>query len=183
VSQPPSSSFSQLAARSSGYYLDVYGASTNEYAGIDVWYDNCDANQQFTYPDQNGQVAEIVSENSSMCLTTDGTAGDTLYQYPCQNAAGQMWQAEVWTDSWDYRGQTMVTFLNPSSGLVIDIYDNSYDAGATVDAWYPNQQTNQAFVLPVDQWSAASGPRGRAANGRLGFPVHERWARRWRGWR
>jgi hypothetical protein len=140
-------SWQELYAVSSNYSLDVVGASTSAFGQIDVWYDNGNANQQFSYPDQDGQVAQIINQNSGMCITTDGGAGDALFQLPCQNGANQQWKAEVWTAWWN-PGKTMVTFLNPWSGLVMEIYGNSYSPGATVDAWYPNGGLNQSFMLP-----------------------------------
>jgi hypothetical protein len=148
-------SWQQLIAVSSLYNLDVNGASTSAYAPIDVWYNTGGANQQFSYPDQNGQVAQIINENSGMCITTDGVAGDGLFQLPCQNAGNQQWEAETWTAWWN-PGKTMVTFLNPWSGLVMDIYDDSYSPGATVDAWYPNGGLNQSFLLPGCSGAACS---------------------------
>jgi serine/threonine protein kinase len=143
ASKKPSTGYGHLRVLSSGYYLDVFEANITAYAQLDVWYDNGDANQLFTYPNQNGEVGEIVGKNSGMCVTTDGKAGDTLYQYPCRKHRGEMWKAEIWTSS----GKKLVTFLNPHSGLVMDILYNSYSVGASVDAWYPNHQQNQAFIM------------------------------------
>jgi len=140
-------SYNQLTSTSSWYSLDVSGASTSLFAPIDVWYDNGNANQQFTYPENSGQVAEIRNQNSGMCVSTDGTAGDTLFQLPCENAADQEWLAEPWTAWWN-PGKTMVTFLNPWSGLVMDVYGDSYSPGASVDAWYPDGGLNQSWTLP-----------------------------------
>jgi hypothetical protein len=82
-----------------------------------------------------------------MCITTDGHQGDTLFQSPCRNRAGQEWKAKIWTDSL-YPGRSMVTFLNPWSGLVMDIYQNGTSPGTPVDGWLPNGGLNQSFVLP-----------------------------------
>lgn len=132
---------------SSWYSLDVAGAAIAPFAGIDVWYDNGNDNQKWSYPSSDGQVGQILAKNSQMCVTTDGGAGDPLFQYPCQNAPNQQWKAELWTAWWN-PGKSMVTFLNPWSGLVMEVYQNSYSPGATVDAWYPNGGLNQSWGLP-----------------------------------
>ena len=141
------STYDSLSSASSLYSLDVAGASTSIGASIDVWYANGNANQDFTYPSANGQVAQIENQNSQMCVTTDGVAGDTLYQFPCVGAASQQWEAETWTAWWS-PGSTQVTYLNPASGLVMEIYGDSYSPGASVDAWYPNGGLNQSWILP-----------------------------------
>ena len=141
-------SYNGLTSTSNWYSLDVSGASTSLFAPIDVWYYNGNANQQFTYPENNGQVAEIEAQNSGMCITTDGTAGDVLFQAPCFNGVAQQWEAETWTAWWN-PGKTMVTFLNPWSGLVMDVENNSYSPGASVDGWYPNGGLNQSWTLPA----------------------------------
>jgi hypothetical protein len=138
--------YRQLNVLSSGYSLDVVGASTSPFAQIDVWYNNGNANQWFSFPQGNGQVGEIQNQNSGMCITTDDVPGDALYQFPCENGADQQWEAETSTVWWD-PDQVQYTFLNPASGLVMDVYGNSYSPGATVDAWYPNGGYNQDFTL------------------------------------
>lgn len=139
--------YSNLPAVSDSLQLDVVGASTAPFAQIDVWFANSGDNQQWSYPSSNGAVGQIASKSSGMCITTDGGAGDTLFQYPCQNAANQQWTAEIWTAWWN-PGGTMVTFLNQWSGLVMEVYGDSRWAGAAVDAWYPNGGLNQSWIVP-----------------------------------
>ena len=37
---------------------------------------------------------EIVNLNSNQCLTTDGVAGDNVYQVPCEGLLGQEWYTD-----------------------------------------------------------------------------------------
>lgn len=141
------SSFQSLTSTSSWYSLDVQGDSTSIGASIDVWYANGDSNQNFTFPGADGEVGQIENQNSQMCITTDGVAGDTLYQFPCVGAASQQWEAETWS-TWYASGDTLVTYLNPASGLVMEIYGDSYSPGALVDAWYPDNGLNQSWQIP-----------------------------------
>ena len=141
------STYGTLLALSDSYNLDVDNAATNANAWLDVWYQNNNSNQNFLYPSSNGQVAEIEAQNSQMCVTTDGVAGDAVSQQPCTGSAGQEWEAEAWTIWW-LPGSLLVTFENPASGLVLEIYGNSSSVGATIDAWYPNGGYNQSWIIP-----------------------------------
>src|SRR6185437_7118723 len=104
------------------------------------------SNQNFEYPSSNGQVSEIVAQKSGMCVTTDGVAGDAVSQQPCTGSAGQEWEAETWT-TWWLPGSLLMTFQNPASGLVLEIYGDSYSPGATIDAWYPDGGYNQSWII------------------------------------
>ena len=42
-------------------------------------------------------------------------------------------------------GNQAVSIYNPAFNLVVDVYGNSYSAGAPIDAWPANGQFNQAF--------------------------------------
>ena len=137
--------YSQLTILSSGYSLDVQGDSRAIGAPIDVWYENSGGNQQWLFPATDGQVGEISSEDSQMCITTDGVAGDALYQFPCVGAATQQWQVSR-TTTWWSDGGPIFTFENPATGLVMDVYGDSYSPGAEVDAWYPNGNANQSWA-------------------------------------
>ena len=139
-------SYQGLTSTSSFYSLDVQGDSTSIGASIDVWYANGQSNQKFTFPDSDGQVGQIQNQNSDMCVTTDGVPGDTLYQFPCVGAASQQWKAETWSILYT-SNDTLVTYLNPATGLVMDIYGDSYSPGAAVDAWYPNSGLNQGWMI------------------------------------
>lgn len=140
-------SYGGLTVLSSGYSLDVYGGSTSDDGTFDTWYGTGNSNQQFLYPSNNGQVAEIEAQNSGLCITTDGTAGDAVFQLPCDNDVLQEWEAETST-AWWLPGSLLVTFQNPATGLVLDVLNDSYSAGAEVDAWYPNGGYNQDWVIP-----------------------------------
>jgi hypothetical protein len=141
------SSYQGLEVLSSSYSLDVGGASTADDAWLDVWYNNGNANQEFTYPQSDGEVAQIENQNSQMCITTDGVAGDAVYQLPCDNDVLQQWEAETSTVWW-LPGSLLVTFQNPTTGLVLEVYNDSYSPGATVDAWYANDGLNQYWIIP-----------------------------------
>jgi Ricin-type beta-trefoil lectin domain-like len=46
-------------------------------------------------PTGTGNTYEIVNVNSNMCLTTDGVAGDQVYQEPCTDSPDQLWDTNM----------------------------------------------------------------------------------------
>jgi hypothetical protein len=124
--------------------LDVSGGSTRPGAEIIQWAAHSGANQRWNFVDMGDGTQEIVNQNSNMCLTTDGRAGDTVYQWYCSGAPGQRWKGDIprsWTTK---RGGTL---RNPWSGLALDVYGASPWPGAKIDAWYPNDASNQDFYF------------------------------------
>ncbi|MCL2394393.1 MAG: RICIN domain-containing protein [Acidimicrobiaceae bacterium] len=136
-------SYTTLNAASTFMAIDVNGASTAPGAGVIQWYDNGGANQHWSLPG-GGSTGMIQNQNSGMCLDTDGIAGDQLFQMPCEsNNPLEQWSV---TENWTAFGDAVV-LGNSYSGLWVDVYGNSYSAGAAIDAWYPNGQPNQTFML------------------------------------
>jgi len=124
-----------------GLLLDVPGASHAPYTGIIQWYANGGLNQQWTFISLGGTLYKIINNNSGECITTDGRAGDDVYQLPCDGSAGQQWYTNLspWTVyAW--------TIWNPSSNLYMDVKGASPWAGAHIDTWYFNGGSNQYFV-------------------------------------
>ncbi|HUN32233.1 MAG TPA: RICIN domain-containing protein [Trebonia sp.] len=124
-----------------GLLLDVSGASTQPGAPVIDWYADGGANQEWTFlPDGGTNTYEIINANSGQCLTTDGVAGDQLYQLPCAGGPIQQWQTAITP------GQEGVgTIRNVSSGLYVDVSGDSPWPGAAIDTWYYNGQDNQYF--------------------------------------
>jgi hypothetical protein len=119
--------------------LDVAGGSTANGAGVIQWYGSFAANQRWNVVDQGDGTESIVNQNSGKCLTTDGVAGDQLYQFTCVGAATQKWQAQL-----NY-GRTGGYIYNPSTKLSADINGGSPWAGAKVIGWYDTGAQNQEF--------------------------------------
>ncbi|TWP37294.1 RICIN domain-containing protein [Leekyejoonella antrihumi] len=121
--------------------LDVSGASTAPGAPVIDWWSNGGANQAWSFIDAGGGSYEIVNQNSGQCLTTDGVAGDQLYQYPCWGGWSQLWNTGL--NPGDLGA--VATMSNPETGLDVDVDGNSPWPGAAIDAWYPNGGANQSF--------------------------------------
>lgn len=134
-------SYTTLNAASTFMAIDVSGASTAPGAPVIQWYDDGGANQHWSVPGA-GATGEVVNQNSGMCLTTDGRAGDQLFQWYCSSTNSyQQWYVE---EAWTLWGNE-VDLYNPGSGLWVDVYGDSYWAGASIDAWYANGGNNQSF--------------------------------------
>jgi Ricin-type beta-trefoil lectin domain-like len=122
--------------------LDVSGASTAPGAPVIDWYSDGGANQVWTFSSVGGaNTYEIINQNSNQCLTTDGVAGDQLYQLPCSGSQEQQWKTNLPAEGAfkDYSIQ------NVYSGLYVDVSGDSPWPGSAIDAWYGNGQPNQMF--------------------------------------
>lgn len=124
-----------------GLLLDVSGGSTSPGGGVIQWYANGGANQAWTFESFGGNTYEIVNDNSGMCLSTDGVAGDELYQMPCVGASFELWQTGLNPSS-----VSAYPIYNAWSGLYVDVSGASPWAGASIDGWYWNGGSNQYFA-------------------------------------
>jgi hypothetical protein len=135
-------SYGTLTAYSSGLNLDVSGASTAPGGVVIQSYANGGADQNWSVPAVY-TTGRIRNQNSGMCLTTDGVAGDQLYQKPCLRRLARYQRWHVYLAAF---AANTVTFYNPAFGLAVDVYENSTQAGAPIDAWPLNGQMNQFFT-------------------------------------
>jgi hypothetical protein len=133
-----------LSPTSSGnaLMLDVSGGSTAWGAPVVQWWFNGGANQRWNINRVADGNSQIINVNSGQCLTTDLTAGDGLYQFPCVTGAV--------TQEWNIHGMTTNDSIgrqitNPYSGLRVDVYGGSRAPGATIDAWYDNGGGDNQF--------------------------------------
>lgn len=124
-----------------GLLLDVNGGSTSPGTGVIDWYANGGANQVWTFIPFGNNVYEIQNENSGQCLTTDGVAGDQVYQLQCAGGTDQLWQTGLnpsTASAW--------TIDDPYTGLYLDVNSDSPWAGTSIDTWYYNGGANQYFA-------------------------------------
>jgi Ricin-type beta-trefoil lectin domain-like len=130
-----------IVATSDWLNIAVADASTQPGAPIIQWWATGGAEQQWHVPadDTDGP---IINKNSGMCITTDLYAGHTLFQAPCNNPVTQLWHASGTLG--------IVSYTNPASGLVLDVYGYNMWAGGVIDGWYSNNAPNQHF------WSSTS---------------------------
>ncbi len=138
--------YGELAAASSFYTLDVQGGGTANGTQVEVWYWTGNRNQRWDFPTDENESGFIYATGADKCLTTDGVPGHILYIFQCTNSPYQQWRVNYM--SWDIAHRT-VTFTNVATGLVMDVYNNSYAPGAKVTAWYPNGGLNQQWRLAI----------------------------------
>ena len=123
-----------------GLLLDVNGASQSPGAGVIDWYADGGQNQAWTFIPFGNNVYEIQNVNSGQCLTTDGVAGDGVYQLQCTGSLPQKWSTPITPSA-----VGAYTIKSAWTGLYLDVNGNSSWPGATVDTWYYNGQSNQYF--------------------------------------
>ena len=131
-----------------GMNVAIPESSTSAGAGAIQWYSDGGSEQNW-YLDQvydpNGNYLGdfLRNQNSNLCLQTDGFAGDTVYQEPCNPANGLMvWMPHVVEGGY----YTYTTYTNEATGLNLEVSGDSYGEGANIDAWYPNGGDNQEFL-------------------------------------
>jgi hypothetical protein len=122
-------------------FLDVSGASKSWGAQVTQWYLNGGANQKWNIQNLADGNKSFVNANSGQCLTTDGIAGDGVYQFPCVGAKSQEWNTNLPPNS----PGTRYAIQSALSGLYLDVNSASTDAGAVIDTWYWNGGDNQYF--------------------------------------
>ena len=131
--------------------LDVSDASTSPGAPVITYWDKfgfSDANQYWTVYFESGDQYLIVNQNSGQCLTSDGVAGDQVYQWPCVGSPYQEWTRSSYDVSDPVAGNPGAladAWQNLASGLVLDVYGDSPWPSAAVDTWYWNGGANQIF--------------------------------------
>ncbi len=125
-----------------GLLLDVSGGSTQPGAPVIDWFANGGANQEWTFYSYGGNnTYEIVNVNSGMCLTTDGVAGDQVFQMPCNGSSTQQWATGLNPSS-----VNAYTIRNIYSNLYLDVSGGSSWWGASIDTWPYNGGSNQYFA-------------------------------------
>jgi len=141
-----------IAAATTYMAMSVADASSDNYHRVVQWY-NTGGDEQKWYFDgvtdatTNTYVGFMLrNKNSGKCLATDGAAGDTLFQLPCNPYIYGI----IWNNKVDYNVNNIPLYwryTNRDTGLKLDVSGNSYSAGANLDLWYDNSQGNQAFLL------------------------------------
>ncbi len=121
-------------------FVDVSGASQSWGAPVIQWSLNGGANQKWDFQHLADGNQEIINANSGQCLTTDGVAGDGVYQFPCVGALSQEWSTDL-----HIADGNVYPIRSASSGLYLDVYGGSSSEGAVIDTWYWNGGANQYF--------------------------------------
>jgi len=156
LAAPPSDAnaagFSNLNAFHSGYNVAVREGSTSAGAQIIQWPADGGTEQEWQLLGGDVDYSYLFENlNSGLCITTDGTPGDTLTQQPCDSGhSGEEWERsdQVW-GAWGFGAWGVAQQLyNAPYGLCMDVYGDSTDPGAVLDAWSCKgiNGTNQLFT-------------------------------------
>jgi hypothetical protein len=123
--------------------LDVSNAATYPGAPVIQWYGNFGTNQRWNIQDVSGTpYEEIVNQNSGQCLTTDGTPGHWLYQWPCSAHPG--WQ-QLWKSSLSQGPFATWAGVQSADGQYLDVEGNSGQAGAHLITWMADNTNGEYF--------------------------------------
>ncbi|HXR72552.1 RICIN domain-containing protein [Actinocrinis sp.] len=129
----------------SGMNVSVADNSTAAFHRVIQWYNDGGAEQKWyfdaVYDSSSGFEGYLLrNENSGQCLSTDGQAGDTLFQEACNPGLLTEWFTRGGSspDNW---------FYNRYTGLYLDVSGYSYAAGTNLDLWYWNGGDNQWFYV------------------------------------
>jgi hypothetical protein len=144
IVEPSAATFSGriVPGLSTSLTLAVYASSTAEGARIVQGPPWGFPSESWTFTPY-GDNYLIINQNSNMCLTTDGTAGHSLYQAACLGGTGQLWQIGPHMPDGAYSW-----ILNPGYGLYLDVYGGSTDWSATIDgAPWNGGLSNQSFAV------------------------------------
>ncbi|MBR7839330.1 RICIN domain-containing protein [Actinospica durhamensis] len=122
----------------------VAGGSSSPGTRIIQWPTDDGAEQEWRFGNviDNGQDIGTLIQNggTGMCITTDGNAGDGVYEEECEaTAASELFDVSGSLGSYD-------SIYNISNGLYLDVSGYSGNEGANIDLWYWNGQGNQSFV-------------------------------------
>ena len=107
------------------------------------WWSNGGANQAWTFTriTNDPNTFEIVNQNSSQCMTTNGVAGDQVYQEPCDQGTAQQWITGLRPAT----GASAYAIESAYSGLYLDVNGDSPWPDTSIDTWYWNGGYNQYF--------------------------------------
>ena len=129
-------------ALSSDMFLDVNGASSENYTNIQLWYRNSSKAQKFkiTYL-SNGyyKIVPLVDLNKSIDVAGGSDKnGTNLYIYDNYNIIGQQWIIKDTADGY-------YNIISNAGGNYIDVAEGSTSNGTNILMWQGNGSQNQKF--------------------------------------
>lgn len=132
-----------------GLVFDMEGASTAPGGQLIDWFSEGAANQMWTFhninPGRSVDVYTIVNQNSGLCLTTEGIAGERVVQETCVGNGTGTSPAQMWFTELSPFSTGGSTIDNPASNLYLDVDQDNPDFGAWIITWPFNGGQNQYF--------------------------------------
>jgi alpha-L-fucosidase 2 len=140
-SGPADPVFYRLVAQHSGKAADINGASTAAGAGLIQWTAGSGLNQQFELVASDSGHHRLRARHSGLFLQVAGNGtGADITQQPDTNATTQQWRVV------DHGGD-VISLVNRSSGLAMDVWGASTADGARISQWTVTGSNNQRFRL------------------------------------
>ena len=140
------------AAANRYYGLDVYGASTDRGANIQLWKDNGSDAQKFRFCKNDDGTYTIVNIRSNKALDVSNwsmASGANVGQWDNNNGANQRWYVER-TKAGTY------AFRNKNSNLYLDIAGGNVAENGNIQQYGYGDTLNQQFYLePVNKGTLA----------------------------
>lgn len=131
----------RLAAANSGEVADVTGGATTAGAPLIQWSADGGLNQQFDFVSTGDGYYRIRARQSGLVLQVSGSAtGADITQQPDTNASAEQWRVID-------QGGGVVSLVNRSSGLAMDVWEASTADGARISQWTYTGSANQRFQL------------------------------------
>lgn len=152
VTTVPSGTFLIRAAANRYYGIDIYSASSDNGANVQLWGDNGSNAQMFTFQKNDDGTYCIVNVRSGKALEVQGwsmASGGNVDQWNNAKAANQRWYVEK-TKSGTY------AFRNKYSNLYMDITGGSVTGGTNIQQYGYGDTLNQQFYIePVSKGTLA----------------------------
>ena len=135
------------------YNMDVYGASKDNSANIQLWRDNGNDAQKFRFAKNNDGTYTITNVNSGKVFDVTGRSHDlgaNIQQYASNGGDHQKWYVEKCSNG-------TYSFRNKNSQLYLDVANGQAKDNTNIWQYQANQSWAQKFVLePVDTSSKSS---------------------------
>ena len=120
--------------------LDVYGASKDNAANIQIYSNLSDGRETFHVTYLGNGAYKIINSNSGRCLDVDGagmTAGTNVQQYDYVGADQQQWIIQE-DNGW-------FNIISKKNGLYLDVEDGNSSNGANAQVWNGNGSDAQRW--------------------------------------
>lgn len=142
------------SAYNTAFTLDIYGASKDNGAQVQLWHNNGNVAQRFKLTKNSDGTYLITNVGSGKALDAFGWGlvdHTNTVQWDANNGANQRWYIERCADG-------SFSFRNQNSNLYLDINGGNVAAGTQIHQYHANQSHAQKFnLVPFGNTSSFAG--------------------------
>lgn len=142
------------SAYNTAFTLDIYGASKDNGAQVQLWHNNGNVAQQFKLTKNSDGTYLITNVGSGKALDAFGWGlvdHTNTVQWDANNGANQRWYIERCADG-------AFSFRNQNSNLYLDVNGGNVAAGTQIHQYHANQSHAQKFnLVPFGNTSSFAG--------------------------